>query len=195
MPTSREKGSIFIPEYGDIKDPNVRAKYGYLEAAVSIIGNFLLFVLKLILGMFINSIALIADAFHTLSDVGTSGVVIFGFRLAKKPPDKEHPFGHGRVEYIATMVIAILLVIVGFEFIRQSFERIIHMEYLSNDDFALIIGIVICISAVVKEMMAQFGAAIGKKIDSDVLLADAWHHRSDAIASVAVGISIIGSAY
>jgi cation diffusion facilitator family transporter len=195
MPTSKSEGSLFIPEYGDIKDPGVRAKYGYLEAAVSIIGNFLLFILKLFLGMFINSIALVADAFHTLSDVGTSGVVIFGFRLAKKPPDKEHPFGHGRVEYVATMVIAILLVIVGFEFIRQSAERIIHMEYLSNDEFALIIGIVICVSAVVKELMAQFGIAIGRKIDSDILIADAWHHRSDAIASVAVGLSIIGSSY
>jgi cation diffusion facilitator family transporter len=192
--TASSKLSI-IPNYGNVKDPEVRAKYGYLEAGVSIIGNFFLFLLKLILGLFINSIALIADAFHTLSDVGTSGVVILGFKISKKPPDKTHPFGHGRVEYIATLIIAILLVIVGLNFIWESIERFIIMEELINMDLALIIGIVVIISAIAKEAMAQFSSVIGKKIQSDILIADAWHHRSDAIASIAVGISIIGSSY
>ena len=189
------KKGLFIPDYGDAKDPKIRAKYGYLEGIVSIVGNSLLFVLKLILGLFINSIALIADAFHTLSDSGTSAVVILGFKISKKPPDKEHPFGHGRVEYIATLIVAILLVIIGFGFIQQSIERIFNLEELANQEFVLIIGIIIIISAVVKELLAQFSFSIGKKIQSDVLVADAWHHRSDAIASIAVGLGIIGSIY
>jgi cation diffusion facilitator family transporter len=195
MPKGDSGSSGFIPDYGDPKDPEVRARYGYLEGIVSIIGNVLLFILKLILGLFINSIALIADAFHTLSDVGTSGVVIFGFRMAKKPPDKEHPFGHGRAEYIATLIIAILLIIAGLGFIQQSIERFISVEELLHGEYALIIGIVIIVSALAKELMAQFSVALGKKIKSDILIADAWHHRSDAIASVAVGLSIIGSNY
>ncbi|UCH88222.1 MAG: cation-efflux pump [Thermoplasmata archaeon] len=187
--------SKFIPDYGDISDPNIRAKYGYLEGFVSIIGNSILFVLKLILGLFINSIALIADAFHTLADVGTSGVVIFGFKMAKKPADKKHPFGHGRAEYIATLIIAVLLFLAGLGFIQQSIGRFIEVEDFLNSEYAYIIGIVIIISAIAKELMAQFSTALGKKIKSDILIADAWHHRSDAIASVAVGLSIIGSNY
>ncbi len=190
-----QKKITLIPEYGNTTDPAVRAKYGYLEGFVSIICNTLLFIIKLILGLFINSIALIADSFHTLSDSGTSAVVILGFKMAKKPADKEHPFGHGRVEYIATLIVAILLFIVGLGFIQQSIERIVESIGLENTQFALVIGIVIIISALIKEFLAQFSFAIGKKINSDVLIADAWHHRSDAIASVAVGVGIIGSTY
>lgn len=183
-----------IPHYGDVNDPKIRAKYGYLEATVSIIGNFLLFIMKLLLGIFINSISLIADAFHTLSDVGTSGVVIFGFKMAKKPPDKEHPFGHGRIEYIAALIIAVLLVVVGIGFIEESIERIINSVTIINREFALIIGVVVIITAVAKELMARFSYSIAKKIKSDMLVGDAWHHRSDALTSIGVGVGIIGSA-
>ena len=191
------KSSIFkiIPEYGDTNDPNIRAKYGYLEAAVSIIGNTLLFLIKLFLGIFINSIALIADGVHSLSDVSTSGVVIFGFRVAKKQPDKEHPFGHGRAEYIATLVIAILLIIVGFEFILQSVERIIKPQDTAHHEYAIIICIIVLLSALAKELMARYSFLISKKINSDSLKADAWHHRTDAISSIGVAIGILGARY
>jgi cation diffusion facilitator family transporter len=192
---AKKNGFSFIPEYGDTTDPVVRAKYGYLEGIVSIIGNSILFVIKLFLGVFLNSIALIADAFHTLGDSGTSAVVILGFKMAKKPPDKEHPFGHGRIEYIATLIVAILLFIAGISFIEQSIERFIHAVEMANLEYGLVIGIVIIISAFIKELLAQFSNAIGKKIKSDILIADAWHHRSDAIASVAVGLGIIGSSF
>ncbi len=184
-----------VPNYGDFNDPNVRAKYGYLEGWVSIVGNLILFILKLVLGLFINSIALIADSFHTLSDVGTSGVVIFGFKISKKQPDKKHPFGHGRVEYIATLIIATLLVITGLGFVRESVGRIVKSVTIVNQEFAVIIGIIVIISSVVKELMAQFSFSIGDKISSDILIADAWHHRSDVFASIGVGISIIASTY
>jgi len=184
-----------VPNYGNINDPNIRAKYGYLEGWISIVGNSILFILKLILGLYINSIALIADAFHTLSDVGTSGILIFGFKISKKQPDKKHPFGHGRVEYIATLIIATLLVITGLGFIRESVGRIINSVTIVNQEFAVTIGIIIIISSIVKELMAQFSFSIGEKIKSDILIADAWHHRSDVFASIAVGISIITSTY
>jgi len=184
-----------IPEYGDINDPNVRAKYGYLEGYVSILGNTLLFLMKLILGLFINSIALIADSVHSLSDTATSGVVIFGFRVATKQPDKEHPHGHGRAEYIATLIIAILLILVGFGFIQQSIERIIKTEIIEHGEYIIIISIIVFLSAIGKEIMARFSNAIAKKINSDVLKADAWHHRSDSISSIGVAIGILGARY
>jgi cation diffusion facilitator family transporter len=184
-----------IPDYGDINNPNIRAKYGYLEATISIIGNIIIFFIKLFLGIFINSIALIADGVHSLSDVSTSGVVIFGFRFAKKKPDKEHPYGHGRVEYIATLIIAILLIFVGIGFIQQSIERIINLETIQHGEYAIIISIIVIISAILKELMARYSNAIAKKIKSDVLKADAWHHRSDAISSIGVAIGILGARY
>ena len=191
----RNKLFTLIPEYGNPDDPFVRAKYGYLEGIVSTIVNTLLFVMKLGLGLLINSIALIADAVHTLSDVGTSFVVIVGFKISKKPSDNLHPYGYGRVEYIATVIIAVLLVITAFGFIQQSIERILNSINITHQQYAMFIGIIIVISAILKEWMARFSLALGKKIKSDVLIADAWHHRSDAFASVGVGVSIIGSSY
>ena len=184
-----------VPDYGDLNDPDVRAKYGYLEAAVSIIFNFILFGIKLVLGLLINSIALIADAVHTLSDVGTSLVVILGFNISKKPSDKEHPFGHGRVEYVATLIIATSLILVGFGFVMQSVERIIEPILIVNKELAQITGIIMIVTSAVKESMAQFSSRIGKKIKSNILIADAWHHRSDAFTNIVVGIGVIGSSF
>lgn len=183
----------WIPEYGDPHLPEVRAKYGYLEATLSIIINILLFLVKLLLGLFINSIALIADAVHSLSDVSTSGVVIFGFRIAEKKPDASHPFGHGRAEYIATLIIAILLIITGLGFIQQSIERIINLEAILHQEYVLIISVIVLSTAAVKELLARYSYGIAKRINSDVLNADAWHHRTDALSSLGVALSIWGS--
>jgi cation diffusion facilitator family transporter len=179
----------------NIRDPEVRAKYAYLEAYVSIVGNSLLFVFKLLLGLFINSIGLITDAFHSLSDTGSSLVIIFGFKAAKKDPDEKHPFGHGRFEYISTLVIAVLLFIAAAEFIWQSIERIINMVEIIKNDYLIYIGLAVILSALVKEAMARYSIRLGKKIESSALIADAWHHRTDALSSIAVGIGIIGSYY
>jgi len=191
----KQKNIYFIPDYGDVNNPEVRAKYGYLEAIVSILGNILLFLLKLFLGLFINSIALIADSIHSLSDVLTSVVVIFGFKSSKKKPDNDHPFGHGRAEYIATLIIAVLLTITGFGFIQQSVKRILNLENLSNMEYIFFIISLVLFSAFVKELMARYSSAISKKIDSDVLKADAWHHRSDALSSIGVAIGLIGARF
>lgn len=182
-----------IPEYGDVTNPKIRAKYGFLEAIVSITGNIILFLIKLILALLINSIGLAADAIHSLSDISTSGIVIFGFKIAKKQPDKKHPFGHGRAEYIATLIIAVILIFTGFTFIQRSFERIINPEPLVNTEFALFTFIIIICTVIGKELMARYSSLISKKIRSDMLKADSWHHRTDAISSIGVAIGVIGS--
>lgn len=172
-----------------------RAKYAYMEAGVSIIVNSLLFFIKLFLGLLINSIALITDAFHTLSDIATSFVIILGFKAAKKAPDKGHPFGHGRFEYVTTLVIAVLLFIAGAEFILQSIERLVDGLAIIKNEYLWLIGIVVILTSIAKEALARFSIRLGKKIDSSALVADAWHHRSDALTSIAVGMAIIGAQY
>ena len=184
-----------IPDYGDVRDPVVRARYGFLEGYVSIAGNLLLFVVKVAMGLFIGSIALYADGVHSLSDVATSAVVILGFRIASKPPDADHPFGHGRVEYIATLVIAVLLAITGIEFIMASVDKLRDPTSFTNEGYAVAIALVVMASAVAKEAMARYSLAISRRIRSEVLDADAWHHRSDAISSVGVALAIVGSSY
>lgn len=189
----KKKRFFSLPDYGNIRNPDTRAKYGYLEAIVSIAGNIILFIIKILLAFFVNSIGLAADAVHSLSDVTTSGIVVFGFKVAKKRPDKKHPFGHGRAEHIATLIIAVLLIVIGFNFIQQSIQRVLHPEPLSNPNLALLtIGIII-VTVIGKILMARFSTIIALKIESDMLHADAWHHRTDAISSIGVAIGLIGS--
>jgi cation diffusion facilitator family transporter len=168
----------------------VRARYGFLQGTVSIIGNTALAVLKFLLGWMTNSIALMADAFHTGSDVLTSLVVLIGFWTAKKPADMDHPYGHGRIEPIATLIISFLLIWVGIQFARASYDRLRepHLVTWSTVAFGFMV-----FSALAKEWMARFALAIGRLIQSDMLKGDAWHHRSDAIASALVAFSMIAT--
>lgn len=177
-----------IVDSDQVEDSKIREKYGLLEGWVSIVGNTLLFVFKLVIGLTVNSISLIADAVHSLSDTATSIVVIAGFKISNKPPDPEHPYGHGRAEYIATLIISILLVVTGVEFIRSSFERITHPEKITAT-----IGLLLAVFAtiVIKELMGQFSKYLGLAIESDTLEADFWHHRTDAISSGLVLIALI----
>lgn len=163
---------------------------GYLEGWISIIGNFILFVFKYFSGVYLSSISLIAEAFHSLSDVLTSVVVILGFKLGSKPADKEHPYGHGRIEQISTLIIAFLLIIVAYDLGKASFERLLKPQKV---EFNLIIFIILIISALFKEWMARFSVFLGRKIESSSLIADAWHHRSDAIATTIVAIGLLGT--
>ncbi|MFH2137892.1 MAG: cation diffusion facilitator family transporter [Candidatus Omnitrophota bacterium] len=176
----------------DINDPQIRARYGSLEGWVSVLANLVLFITKLSVGLFSGSISIIADAIHTLSDVATSAVVIWGFKVARKPADKEHPFGHGRMEDITTLIIAVLLCVVGVEILLQCVERISQPPEVKANIF---IFIVLAGSAVVKEWMARFSFSLGGKIDSSALNADGWHHRSDAISTILVIIAVICSMF
>jgi len=185
--------SSFVPEYGDPKDPEVRAKYGYLEAGISILVNLLLFMVKFIMGLLLNSISLIVDSVHTLSDSASSLIVLAGFKAAKKPADEEHPYGHGRAEHIATLFLSFLLMATAAAFLWESIDRLMAKAYLDAEELALPIGVFVLFTAVVKELLARYSHVLGDKIGSKTLYADSWHHRSDALTSVVVGIGIICS--
>ncbi len=156
---------------------------GRVEAWVSIIGNVVLFAAKYLLGLRAQSIALQADAFHTLSDVGTSAVVLFGSHTMALPPDAEHPYGHGRWEQISTLVIAVLLALVGFNFIGAAYDKFVNFAPVR---FSWPVFGVFALSVIAKEAMARYAVYLGKRADSPMIIADAWHHRSDAIASALV---------
>lgn len=173
-------------------NPDVRAKYGILEGWVSIIINILLFGIKIFAGIKVQSTALIADAVHTLADSATSIVVIIGFKLSRKPSDREHPFGHGRIEPVATLIISVLLFVAGAELFHHSIKSI-----LSPTQSVAGLNIILIISAtiIVKELLARFAFHIGDYIDSDTLKADALHHRSDVFATLMVVIALVASRY
>lgn len=162
------------------RDHAHRARYGALEGWVSVAVNVLLFVVKGAMGVITGSIAVVADAVHSLSDTATSGVVIFGFRMAGKPSDEEHPFGHGRAEPIATLVVAVLLIVVGVEFLRSSVSRLLHPRMLQVS-WAMVA--VLAGTVVMKEWLARFSRGLARRIKSDALEADSWHHRTDSIST------------
>jgi len=161
-----------------------------LEGVLSIILNTLLFGLKYWVGITTASIAIIADAWHTLSDSFTSLVVLWGAKGAARPPDKKHPFGHGRIELIASVIIGTVLATVGLNFLIESIKRLLNQEAASYSIAAIF---VFAGSVLIKEAMAQFAIRSGRKTASRSLVADGWHHRSDAIASALIlGAVVLG---
>jgi len=167
---------------------NRQRRYGYAAGVISIIVNIILSLVKFIMGMAVNSISLITDSIHSLSDVATSLVVIIGFRISTKLPDHKHPFGHGRAERVVSIIIACMLIIVGFEFFIQGFHR---MRNPVPVEFRWFVVLVLLTTVVCKEWLARFTFKLGRKIDSSALRADAWHHRADAVSTVLVIIGFI----
>lgn len=180
--------SKFVKDYTNINNKKVRDAYGYLGGLVGIIVNLMLFITKLIIGVLLNSIAVTADAFNNLSDVASSVITILGFKLANKPPDKEHPFGHGRLEYISGLIVSFLVMLVGFEFIKTSFDRIIHP---SKVIFTFIPFILILISIGFKIWISGFNKTLGKTIKSSALEASSFDALSDVISSSCVALSLL----
>lgn len=178
----------FVRDYGNVNEMKVRSAYCSLEGWVSIIVNILLFFLKLVLGIWIKSVSLIADAVHTLSDCFTSVVVIIGLRMARKPSDKEHPFGHGRMESVTALVVAVLLFSAAIEVIEKSINRILNPT-VSNATAGVIL--VVAGTIVVKELLARFSFILGDMVGSSALKADGLHHRSDALSTVMVVAALI----
>ena len=169
-----------------------RISIGYLEGFISIILNVLLFGLKYWVGLKTFSVAIIADAWHTLSDSMTSIIVVIGFWVSAKPADKKHPFGHGRVELVSSVIIGTLLAIIGFNFLMESMSRFINQQSANYQNLAIVIFV---ISVITKEGLAQFSIRAGKKIHSLSLIADGWHHRSDALISLMILIGIFSGKY
>ena len=161
----------------------MKKRLSYIEGWLSIIINLLLFAAKYYAGIVSGSIAVIADAWHTLSDSLTSGVVIIGARISSKSSDKKHPFGHGRFELIASVIIGVLLAVAGTNFILESISKLRGRETF---EFKNIIVVVFAASVVVKEIIARFSFWAAKESGSRSLRSDGWHHRSDALASALV---------
>ncbi len=161
-----------------------KKRLNYLAAIVSIVVNTLLFGVKYWAGIVSGSVALLADAWHTMSDSLSSIVVLVGIKISSRKADKEHPFGHGRVENIVSILVGVMLAIIAWEFITESVDK------FKNPDNKAIFGtlaiVVTIISIVIKEAMAQFSFWIARKTDNTSIKADGWHHRSDAFSSIVV---------
>ena len=181
-----------IANWEDFHNPTVRSRYGALEGWTSIIVNFVLFGLKLAFGILTGAVSLVADAFHSLSDVSTSVVILISFKISKKPSDSLHPFGHGRMEAVASVVVAVLLLVAGVEIFKSSIEQILHPKPFEASWLAM--GI-IAGTVIVKELLARFSGILGEMIDSLALKADFWHHRTDAISSVLVIAAFLGQRF
>ncbi|MCK4727677.1 MAG: cation diffusion facilitator family transporter [Desulfobacterales bacterium] len=181
-----------IKNHQSVNDLKVRAQYGALEGWSSIAINIVLFVIKIVIGLSIKSVSLIADAIHTLADSATSAVVIIGFRIAKKPSDKEHPFGHGRMESIAALIVSVLLFIAGFELLEKSIHSIVKPH---KSTASLSVILIIAATILIKELMARFSYQLADIIDSQTLKADALHHRTDVIATGLVIVALVASRF
>jgi cation diffusion facilitator family transporter len=165
-----------------------KTKAGYIEGTVSIIVNTVLFALKIWASIISGSIALAADAWHTLSDSLSSVVVVIAAKLASKKADKEHPFGHGRWEQIASIFIAVILAIIAFGFLENSVKQFFEREKV---EYGMIAVVITAVSIIVKELLAQYAFYIGRKTNNSSVKADGWHHRSDALSSVVVLAGIL----
>ena len=176
----------FLPENADTK--LTRKIYGYVCGGVGIVLNLFLFATKLFIGFISSSIAITADAFNNLTDAGSSVISLFGFVLSGQKADKEHPFGHGRIEYIAGIFISVVIIYVGIELLRSSIDKILHpTEFVFNK----YIVIILIVSILVKLYMAYYNRRSGKKIQSTALLAVATDSVSDAIATGAILLSAV----
>jgi len=171
-----------------IKNPGDRTSYGVLAGIVGILCNILLFTGKLIIGLFVNSSAVITDSFNNLSDAASSIISLIGAKLVAKPADKEHPFGHGRYEYIVALAVSFIILEVAFSCFKSSFNKILHPEDLTVTTVSLIILI---ISVLVKIWLSLFNRSLGKKINSKVLLATAKDALGDVFVTSATIISLL----
>jgi cation diffusion facilitator family transporter len=171
---------------------NARSKDAYRQGVLSIIVNSLLFIAKYYAGVMSGSIALITDAWHTISDSASSLVLIVGTKMASKPADKEHPYGHGRIELITALIIGLLLVLIGFNFLSGAINKLINKE--AADFGNLAIGVTIA-SILFNELLAQYAFYLSRKRQNPSLKADGWHHRSDALSSVIILVGILVGSY
>lgn len=174
---------LFIPDSQKINDPAVRGRYGILAGGMGILLNLCLFCSKFFAGFFTGSIAITADAFNNLSDAGSSVVTLAGFKMASMPADREHPFGHGRLEYLSGLAISAAILLVGLELGKSSVEKIIHPEAVRMGILPMVI--LIC-SILVKLWMAYFNRSLGKRISSSAMMATAADSLTDAAATSAV---------
>ena len=181
---------LFIKDYKNTENQKVREKIGNFGGIVGIFCNLLLFIIKFIAGTLSNSISITADAFNNLSDMGSSVITLLGFKLANMPPDKEHPFGHGRIEYLSATFVSIIIIFVGGELLLSSINKIITPEPLETGRIYITLGILV-VSILIKLWFSIFNKKLGNSISSDALKATATDSLNDCISTGAVLISTI----
>lgn len=177
----------FMKDYSDNKDSATRKKAGFLSSTVGIVCNIILFVSKFIIGTIANSVAIISDAFNNLTDCLSCIITMFGYNLASKPADKEHPFGHGRMEYFTSLIIAVFIIIVGFEFFKTSLSRILNKEDIDVTYFTII---VLVLSILLKFWMYLFNKKMSTIFNNQAMMATSYDSLSDAMTT---SITLIGS--
>lgn len=182
---------LFVKNYEDYGSPEVRERYGTLGSIVGIICNLLLCGFKIALGLLTHSISIAADGFNNLTDMGSSVITMLGFKLANKPADSDHPFGHGRMEYMSAFVVAVVILLVGFELLKTSVTAI--FKGVASPQFSVLSVVILVISILVKLWMFIFNRKIGKKISSEALIATAQDSLNDAVATTAVLVAVIAS--
>lgn len=178
----------FIPNYEDVKNIEVRKNYGVLGGILGIICNLFLFIAKLVVGVVINSIAVISDAFNNLSDLGSAIVSIIGSRLSGKRADEEHPYGHGRAEYISALIIGVLIIFMGIELFKSSVSELLNPKPVNIN---IVSALILLVSVVVKLWMWHYNKYMGKQINSSILMSAAQDSLNDTVATLLVIASAI----
>ncbi len=179
---------LFIKDYQNTSDPKVRQAYGMLCGGGGIVFNFFLFLIKAIAGWLSGSIAITADAFNNLSDAGSSVITLVGFRMAGQKPDSDHPFGHGRIEYIAGLLVSVIILLMGAELLKSSVDKIIHPQAVNASPLILFI---LVISICVKLYMFLYNRMVGKKINSATMLAASKDSISDSVSTFVVFLTTV----
>ncbi|MGN0106974.1 MAG: cation diffusion facilitator family transporter [Hominilimicola sp.] len=182
----------FVKNYKDTDDGKVRTSYGKFAGFVGIICNAALFAGKITVGTLSHSVAITADAVNNLSDASSSVISLLGFKLASRPADEEHPYGHGRYEYLSGLMVAVLIMVIGVELFKNSVRKILHPEHV---EFSLISAIVLICSILLKVWMMLFNKKIGNVINSKTLIATAADSRNDVITTSAVLIAAVISRF
>lgn len=178
---------LFIKEK-DVNNPETRGKYGILSSATGIVVNILLSIVKMVIGVIANSISIISDALNNITDVGSSVVTMIGFKISQKKIDKDHPWGHGRMEYITAFIVDIIILMVGFELLKSSIDKIIHPDLPAVNNVTIII---LVIAVLTKLWLFLFYKKIAKMIDSNAIKGNAYDSISDSISALVVLISAV----
>lgn len=178
----------FVKDYEKTEEGCVRERYGVLSSVVGIICNIIIFTSKLIIGAMVNSISIVSDAFNNMSDCASCIVTMFGYKMAAKPADKDHPFGHGRIEYLTSLVIAAVIVVVGCELLKTSALKIMHPEKIT---FSVAACVILVISILIKIWMGFFNRKLGRRINSSVMIATAKDSFSDVFATAATLVALV----
>ena len=183
---------IFIKNREKIDDPSVRNAYGSLCGVMGIILNIVLFALKFFAGIISGAVSVMADAFNNLTDAGSSVITLIGFRMSGQKPDKDHPFGHGRIEYVAGFIVSLIILLVGFELAKTSIEKIVELAAI---EFSIIAVIILACSVACKAYMAFYNFKIGNKLCSAAMRATATDSLSDCIATAVVLVCLLISKF